>query len=118
VFDGGRALAFAAGGVVSRPTTFALANGGWGVMGEAGPEAIMPLARGADGKLGVSAPSSSLTVNVINNNGSQIKVEESESAQGGKQLQIMVDAAVEQSLGKGRFDRVLSTSYGVTRRGR
>lgn len=40
--------------VVNRPTLFAFANGA-GVMGEAGPEAIMPLTRGADGRLGVQA---------------------------------------------------------------
>lgn len=42
------------GSVVDRPTFFAFANGG-GVMGEAGPEAILPLRRGANGKLGVVA---------------------------------------------------------------
>jgi hypothetical protein len=42
--------------VVTKPTLFAFANGG--VMGEAGPEAIMPLRRGPDGKLGVSAANS------------------------------------------------------------
>ncbi|EDH5424347.1 phage tail tape measure protein, partial [Salmonella enterica subsp. enterica serovar Muenchen] len=42
------------GTVVSRPTFFAFARGA-GVMGEAGPEAILPLRRGADGKLGVVA---------------------------------------------------------------
>ncbi|MEL7937678.1 phage tail tape measure protein [Pseudomonas delhiensis] len=41
--------------VVSSPTAFALANGGLGVMGEAGPEAIMPLTRSSDGSLGVRA---------------------------------------------------------------
>jgi lambda family phage tail tape measure protein len=49
---------YAKGGVVNRPTMFKFANGGTmqnGVMGEAGPEAIMPLKRGADGKLGVTA---------------------------------------------------------------
>jgi lambda family phage tail tape measure protein len=49
---------FAKGGVVNRPTMFKFANGGTmqnGVMGEAGPEAIMPLKRGADGRLGVQA---------------------------------------------------------------
>jgi len=45
---------FAKGGVVTSATRFAM-QGGMGVMGEAGPEAIMPLARGADGKLGVRA---------------------------------------------------------------
>ncbi|WP_436900931.1 phage tail tape measure protein [Escherichia coli] len=42
------------GMVVNRPTFFAFAKGA-GVMGEAGPEAILPLRRGADGKLGVVA---------------------------------------------------------------
>jgi phage-related minor tail protein len=45
---------FAKGGVVSGPTNFAM-RGGMGLMGEAGPEAIMPLARGADGRLGIQA---------------------------------------------------------------
>lgn len=40
------------GQIVDRPTTFAFAKGA-GLMGEAGPEAIMPLKRGADGSLGV-----------------------------------------------------------------
>ena len=55
--------AFAKGGmftnsVVSSPTLFQFADGGvtrMGLMGEAGPEAIMPLKRGPDGRLGVAA---------------------------------------------------------------
>ncbi|ECC1695200.1 phage tail tape measure protein [Salmonella enterica subsp. salamae] len=42
------------GSIVNRPTFFAFARGA-AVMGEAGPEAILPLRRGADGKLGVAA---------------------------------------------------------------
>jgi len=45
---------FAAGGVIGAPTYFPLGAGGIGLAGEAGPEAIVPLARGADGRLGVS----------------------------------------------------------------
>ena len=45
---------FAAGGVIGTPTYFPLAPGGVGLAGEAGPEAIMPLARGPDGRLGVA----------------------------------------------------------------
>lgn len=45
-------MPFATGGIVSSTTPFGM-RGGMGIMGEAGPEAIMPLARGADGKLGV-----------------------------------------------------------------
>lgn len=53
-FDRGRVTAFAKGGIVAGATAFAMPSG-LGVMGEAGPEAIMPLQRGADGSLGVVA---------------------------------------------------------------
>jgi phage-related minor tail protein len=58
VFHGGQLNAYAKGGIVDSPTFFKFANGGQmanGLMGEAGPEAIMPLKRGADGSLGVEA---------------------------------------------------------------
>ncbi|MFT6104120.1 MAG: phage-related minor tail protein [Paracoccaceae bacterium] len=51
-FAQGRVMPFAKGGVVTGPTQFPM-RGGVGLMGEAGPEAIMPLTRGADGRLGV-----------------------------------------------------------------
>ncbi|MEH3118292.1 MAG: phage tail tape measure protein [Methylorubrum populi] len=52
----GRVRPFAAGGIVAAPTYFPLAgSGGTGLMGEAGPEAILPLRRGSDGRLGVAA---------------------------------------------------------------
>ena len=51
----GATIAYADGGVVGSPTTFPMAGGRTGLMGEAGPEAIMPLKRGKDGKLGVQA---------------------------------------------------------------
>jgi len=54
VFSGGsQVTAFANGGVVGSPTFFPMSNGGVGLMGEAGPEAIMPLKRGKGGRLGV-----------------------------------------------------------------
>lgn len=53
-FSAGRVRAFARGGVVSGPALFPM-RGGAGLMGETGPEAIMPLTRGADGSLGVRA---------------------------------------------------------------
>jgi phage-related minor tail protein len=46
---------FAAGGVIGSPSYFPMMDGGVGLAGEAGPEAIMPLRRGADGRLGVAA---------------------------------------------------------------
>ena len=62
------------GGLVKKPTMFAYANGGtgnFGLMGEAGPEAIMPLRRDSSGRLGVVASGGGkVNVGVIN-----IKVE-------------------------------------------
>lgn len=52
VFDAGNVIPFARGGIVSSPTVFPMANG-MGLMGEAGPEAVMPLKRGRGGRLGV-----------------------------------------------------------------
>lgn len=64
-FAQGRVMPFAQGGIVTGPTTFPM-RGGTGLMGEAGPEAIMPLARGADGKLGVRAAAGRATTVVMN----------------------------------------------------
>jgi TP901 family phage tail tape measure protein/lambda family phage tail tape measure protein len=55
VFDMGQVVRrYGLGGVVDRPTIFPMAKGA-GLMGEAGPEAIMPLVRGPNGSLGVMA---------------------------------------------------------------
>ena len=71
-FAGGREItAFARGGVVDRPTVFPFARG-VGLMGEAGPEAILPLRRGRDGRLGVElsgeapAPAPEMSTRIIN----------------------------------------------------
>jgi tape measure domain-containing protein len=58
VFGGGSITPFANGGVVNEPTMFKFSQGGAmqnGLLGEAGPEAILPLRRGPDGRLGVDA---------------------------------------------------------------
>lgn len=65
-FAQGRVSAFANGGIVSGATTFPM-RGGIGLMGEAGPEAIMPLTRGPNGKLGVRAEGGGRAVNITMN---------------------------------------------------
>ena len=57
---------FASGGVIGAPSYFPMMDGGVGLAGEAGPEAIMPLARGPDGRLGVSGSGggNSITVQI------------------------------------------------------
>ena len=64
---GSQVQAFANGGIVGGPTMFPMSGGKTGLMGEAGPEAIMPLKRGANGKLGVEVQGGAGTV-VVNNN--------------------------------------------------
>lgn len=58
---------FAHGGVIASPATFPLGGGRTGLAGEAGPEAILPLARGSDGRLGVRSDgggSLAITMNI------------------------------------------------------
>lgn len=62
----GHVVPFASGGVVSAPSYFPMGNN-LGLMGEAGPEAIMPLQRSADGRLGVAASGGGTPVNVVFN---------------------------------------------------
>jgi len=67
VFSGGDVVPYANGGVVSSPTLFPMKGSKTGLMGEAGPEAILPLKRGKGGKLGVIAETNSQPV-VIHQN--------------------------------------------------
>jgi hypothetical protein len=93
---------FARGGVVNSPTMFKFAQGGamrTGLMGEAGPEAILPLQRGADGKLGVMASggASAGDINVVVNvdaKGSNVEGND----QGANQLGRVISAAVQSEL--------------------
>jgi phage-related minor tail protein len=57
---------FATGGVIGAPSYFPMMDGGVGLAGEAGPEAIMPLSRGPDGRLGVAGKGggNSITVQI------------------------------------------------------
>jgi len=66
VFAAGAVRPFAGGGVVAAPTYFPM-KGGLGLMGERGAEAIVPLARGADGKLGIRSGGGARPVTVTVN---------------------------------------------------
>jgi len=66
VIQGGQLKPFAKGGVVAGPTIFPMAGGNVGLMGEAGPEAVMPLRRGANGRLGVEVANQSNAIDAMN----------------------------------------------------
>ena len=87
----GKVEKYAYGGIVKKPTVFPMANG-MGLMGEAGPEAIMPLKRGANGKLGVQSSGGvgNITVNV-DASGTNVEGDETQ----GKQLGLLISAAVQ-----------------------
>jgi phage-related minor tail protein len=79
----GLPVPFASGGVIASPVTFPLANGRVGLAGERGAEAILPLARGADGRLGVMAQSGSgvsVTFNVSTPDADSFRRSESQVA--------------------------------------
>lgn len=95
-FTQGKVMPFAKGGVVSSPAMFPM-RGGRGLMGEAGPEAIMPLARGPDGKLGVQAGggrSVSVVMNIT-----------TPDVQGFQRSQSQVAAQVSRALARGQRNR-------------
>jgi lambda family phage tail tape measure protein len=113
-FDRNGMMAFSQGGIVHSPTPFTFGGGRLGVMGEAGPEAIMPLSRGADGKLGVRG-GGSMNVNVHNYAGAQI-----ETQADGDKLDIIVrqvkdSLATDVLRGGNPFATTLERTYGVRR---
>ncbi len=95
-FSQGRVMPFAKGGIVGAPTAFPM-RGGMGLMGEAGPEAIMPLARGPDGRLGVQA-GGGRAVNVVMNITTP-------DVQGFQRSQSQVAAQVSRALARGQRNR-------------
>ena len=95
-FSQGRVMPFAKGGVISQATTFPMRNG-TGLMGEAGPEAIMPLTRGADGSLGVRAQGGR-SVNVTMNISTP-------DAEGFRRSQSQIAAQMSRALSRGQRNR-------------
>lgn len=90
----GRVQAFASGGIVSQPTYFPM-PGGTGLMGEAGAEAIMPLRRGPDDRLGVAAGEGGQPVQIVFN-------VQATDAQSFRKSEGQINAMLTRAVGRGR----------------
>jgi uncharacterized protein YecT (DUF1311 family) len=120
VFSGGNVIPFASGGVVSRPTYFPMSRGKTGLAGEAGAEGILPLKRGADGKLGVTASGMSgggTVVNIFNQGNDQVETNTRQDANGASVIDVYIKKAVAEGIASGQFDKAMGTTYGLRRNG-
>ena len=91
-----KAVPFAQGGVIGAPTAFGMSGGRVGLMGEAGREAVLPLARGSDGRLGVALEgqrqgASQVTINIS-----------TPDAESFKRSETQVSAMLARAVGRGR----------------
>ena len=95
VFAENKIVPYARGGIVSKPTIFPMQNGA-GLMGEAGPEGVLPLKRGRDGKLGVISNGSGSMNIVVNVDATGSSVQGDES--GGRELGRVISVAIQSEL--------------------
>ena len=93
----------AAGGIVQSPT--------FAVVGEAGPEAVVPLDRW--GEMG-----GNVTVNIIDQRREgNVQTQEKTTASGERQVDVLITDVVRAGLAGGSYDRALGGSFGLSRRG-
>jgi lambda family phage tail tape measure protein len=118
VYDAGLRT-FAKGGmftnsVVNEPTLFKFARG-TGLMGEAGPEAIMPLKRDSNGNLGVRSGGGSSVDVVVNNYGSEkATTKETTDSRGNRRIEVIVGDMVAGELSRpgSSVQQSLSNNFG------
>ena len=114
VVENGKVTPFAIGGIVNRPTIFPMASG-FGLMGEAGPEAILPLTRTSGGDLGVKASTGDVVVQVFDQRSGGEPVEVKQDMIGNQRVvKIMIREAVKELINEGSLDKAMGT-FGVRR---
>lgn len=115
IFSSGLLQRFAAGGMFGGPTYFQTADGKGNVAGEAGAEGILPLER-IGGKLGVNA-TGAIEVNVYNSTKSSVDVQQSRGPDGKRILEVIITEAVNDGIARGKFDRAMNSTFGLSRQG-
>lgn len=114
---GGVNMYSAKGNVFSSPTLHGYGSGKIGMLGEAGPEAVLPLKRDGSGALGVAASSAPVIVNITNNSDSSISQSESTDSTGTKVIDVLIESKIKDAFAKGAMDKTMSSAYGIRRRG-
>ncbi len=106
-FQNGSPMNYAKGDVFSQPTRFAMTGGRMGMLGEAGPEGVLPLARNASGQLGVMSHGGGgrsggpPQITVIDNVGANVTARNRTSASGEDAMEIMIDQATARGIRRG-----------------
>ena len=122
----GSSLSAYLGSIVSTPTLFSMGTPipayakGAGLMGEAGPEAVMPLVRTPSGHLGVRAENNAgvqqnVVINFIDKVGVDVKQKESRDSQGNVRLDLYLEQRTAEAMARqgSPISRVLNNTYGA-----
>lgn len=118
VYDKGYMLhGYARGGIVNAPTTFGTGTG-YGIMGEAGPEAIIPLRRNSRGELGVDgggAGGSNTQVVVNNFSGERAETKETVDSRGNRKIEVVIGDAVNSNITRsgGTTQEAIKSTFGL-----
>jgi hypothetical protein len=123
VFGSSGIVPFATGDILNTPTRFMFGGGRRvGLGGEAGYEALMPLRRGPDGRLGVAAQGGgggdSVQVNVFDQRGADaapVEIQERRSGDGTRQIDVMLRDSMKGKIQSGQFDADNRAAYGLQR---
>ncbi len=122
-FSGGMIIPYAMGGVKGSPFYFPMANGAMGMGGEAGEEAILPLRRGPDGRLGVAGGGGGggggdvqIIVNDMRSDSKAPAVEtESRNVNGKRMIRMTIRDEMKSAIRDGAMDGPLNSTYGTPR---
>jgi len=110
VFQKGSIIPYGRGGIVERPTIFPMATGA-GLMGEKGPEGVLPLTRTRSGDLGVKTQGAgtNIEINMINQSGHALEATQSRLQSGQESGKYIIDVVVKE-LQRGRTLRQMIRS--------
>jgi hypothetical protein len=117
-FYDGNVIPFAMGGVTASMGYFPMANGGIGSLAEAGAEAILPLARGPDGRLGVQTTGDGGGVQIVINDqrgadAEPVETQERRGPDGRRMIEMTLRDSQRKNVAAGKTDSAMVSRYGA-----